>query len=134
MKPAFIALALLVGAGTAQAGETQCWWGRYGETRCNPREATEACLVENGKSYCYTGKLDEGEKMMPYKIDKNVPLPPLARKGTSKYPLAEMEVGDSFVIENSNLGSSVKAIARKLGIKVTTRHVGDNRYRVWRIE
>lgn len=36
---------------------------------------------------------------MQYKIDKNLPIPPRPRrKRTSKYPIADMEIGDSFFV------------------------------------
>ena len=86
MKPIVMALILLMGASIAHAdvndqpvynpaiwkpiwklnlhdtGETWCWWGKYGETHCNIKEATEDCIVDDGKSYCYTGRLDADEK------------------------------------------------------------------------
>lgn len=69
-----------------------------------------------------------------YKIEDGVPLP------RSKYPLSELEVGQSFLVESltktqmRSVRSSVYAIAHAIqGRKFVTRRVGDTALRVWRI-
>lgn len=74
---------------------------------------------------------------MAFEIQKGIPLPKINR-GTNggrkwKYPLLEMEVGDSFFAPDTrpSVGS-----ARKHGIKVTVRRVtedGVDGWRVWRV-
>lgn len=68
---------------------------------------------------------------MAYKIDKNVPVPSAQRKG-SKYPWAQMKVGDSFFIPGKPKG--LYAAAKGAGIKITVRTVkekGKEGVRVW---
>lgn len=66
------------------------------------------------------------------KIEKNIPL----RGIPSKYPLAKMEVGDSFSapIENrTKISSSITSYKLKDPEKVfATRRVDENTLRIWR--
>lgn len=75
--------------------------------------------------------------MSAIKIEKGVPLPPSRRGWSSdaKYPLAEMDVGDSIWLPLRQSSASARAISRgkKLGFKFTTRGEGDGT-RVWRIK
>ena len=65
-------------------------------------------------------------------IEKGVPLPP--RRGpVSKYPFAEMEVGDSFVTDIMSIRGTAKQAAARYGKKFTVRRVAEG-FRVWRIE
>jgi len=62
------------------------------------------------------------------KIEKNILIPSM-----SKYPINEMEIGDSFFLENRESAPiGVYNTARRSGAKVTLRKEG-NGYRVWRI-
>ncbi len=72
-------------------------------------------------------------------IDKGVPVPP-PRTRASKYPWAEMEVGDSFFVEataeemksrSANLSRGATTIAKQLGCRFTVRKVTGG-VRVWR--
>ena len=65
-------------------------------------------------------------------IEKNVPLFP--RKTNTKYPFAEMKVGDSFVIPPRPKTPILQGYAKTFGIKITIRRQPDGSYRVWRIE
>lgn len=69
------------------------------------------------------------------KIEKGVPIPPKVERGGQprKYPLRDMEVGDSFVTQWSpGRDNSVRSIATQVGIRITVRRDGDT-LRVWRI-
>jgi len=77
-------------------------------------------------------------------IDKNVPIPPRERIiRASKYPFADMQVGDSFFIAlNSNnkklsrsIPSSLHISVKKMGedYKITVRKVKDG-IRCWRTQ
>lgn len=67
-------------------------------------------------------------------IDKDIPLPQ-ARSRNAKYPLANMQVGDSFLLPEgkSNARVAVYGRAKKLGVKVTVRQTTDG-LRVWRTQ
>lgn len=76
-----------------------------------------------------------------FKIEKKIPLLPPNRRGRpreSRYPLAQMKVGDSFLVPNGQfkraqyVTTTVHALAKKLGVKVSTRTTPDG-VRVWRM-
>jgi len=79
-------------------------------------------------------------KKMNIKFDKNIPLP----SAKAKYPLGEMEVGDSFAVPYDNAPQlrSAATSAPKMnpscqGMKFSTRTLkekGEKVLRVWRIE
>ena len=48
---------------------------------------------------------EQTTKTSPYKIEKGVALPTIHRTYTSKYPLAEMEVNDSFLVPDKTTKS-----------------------------
>lgn len=86
-----------------------------------------------------------------FEIEKDVPIPETRQGRGSKYPFAEMEVGDSFLVEpeeDPNLGvvdeeeyakvrGRVSNVAYKYGKdhdkKFTVRQT-DEGVRVWRVE
>ena len=64
-------------------------------------------------------------------IDKGVPMP-------KRYPFAEMDVGDSFVVP-PNIARTTVAIAalrysRKHGVKFVVRLTPDRTLRCWRVQ
>jgi hypothetical protein len=73
-------------------------------------------------------------------IDKGVPIPP--RQSPSKYPLRQMEVGDSFEVKfdpeepyvraKLRMGASLQRYRTLHGWKFTTRKTGPDTIRVWR--
>ena len=67
------------------------------------------------------------------KIEKNVPIP--IGYNHQPYPLADMEIGDSFLITNPSpyIRSNIWAWSRKHARKFTVRKVPGGT-RVWRIE
>lgn len=79
---------------------------------------------------------------MTYTIDKTTPMPPLNENGQAvKYPLAEMEVGDSFRFEwDTALRSAIRSNAYqkyKNTRQYTTRMVeedGQRWFRIWRVK
>lgn len=68
-----------------------------------------------------------------FRIEKNIPAPPNRR---SKYPFADMEVGDSFMIPgaatSAKIGSSISYRCIRYGEKYRTSAV-DGGLRVWRV-
>ena len=80
-----------------------------------------------------------------YKIDKGIPIPSFSSITAPKYPWAEMQVGDSFIVRLNgedkigNLQSRLSAGARNAGLKLKrrfiTRSVEDKKaVRCWRFE
>ena len=69
-----------------------------------------------------------------YKVEKNVPMPTYSgKKGVSKYPFKEMEVGDSFEFKGSKptIDAAVNRFSKILDYKFTVRKV-ENGFRIWR--
>lgn len=79
---------------------------------------------------------------MSYKIEKNIPIPAdaLTASGRTKYPFADMEIGDSFVVAGKEkMASTVNSAARRLGFKFVSKPERDDEgtvigVRVWRVE
>lgn len=84
--------------------------------------------------------------MSEAKIDKGVPIP---KGGRQRYPIPQLEVGESFFVEvvppddknlrikQAVLSTCTARVARKLGRKFTSRKVeekGKHGIRTWRIE
>ena len=77
-----------------------------------------------------------------FTIEKNVSMP--KRKGTSKYPFASLEIGDSFFIPNFPAGDAAargQYWVRKLGWHFSARSVEEKHngklvpgVRIWRVE
>ena len=71
-------------------------------------------------------------------IESHVPIPRMAKGGRKiKYPVADLEVGDSFSVPIGMIGSLRSVVSRYAynnpKRKFTTRTEGD-RVRVWRIK
>lgn len=69
-----------------------------------------------------------------YPVVKSIPIPPTHIKpGQSRLrtTLTAMDVGDSFLCSGSQRCHAY-GMAKKLGIEVTSRVVGDKQLRVWR--
>ena len=74
---------------------------------------------------------------MSYQIEKGVPIPAMKRatNGESKYPFAQMDVGDSFFVHGKSihtLNSQAHKYGTRLSRKFTARAI-DGGTRVWRI-
>lgn len=67
-----------------------------------------------------------------FKIEKGVPIPKPVR--TSKYPFAQMDIGDSFCVEDAKIAKNIisNAIRTSRDKKFSSRKEGDH-YRIWRI-
>lgn len=65
------------------------------------------------------------------KIDKGVPIPKPSLRGAKLYPLRNMMIGDSFLVDNPALRSGIYSNAKNVGIKITVRQEG-KKLRVWR--
>lgn len=69
-------------------------------------------------------------------IEHNVPVP---SSHNSKYPFAEMQVGDSFTVPNEQC-ASVAGSATNWGdrqtpaVRFTTRRIDEKSVRIWRIK
>lgn len=59
-------------------------------------------------------------------IESGIPTPTRAR-----YPIASMNVGDSFVVD-ANKKNGVYTTAKRLGAKVVIRSIGEGKVRVWK--
>jgi len=69
-------------------------------------------------------------------IDKDVPIPEQSDRRT-KYPFADMQVGDSFAVpEKQGRGAFTAAVnwsRRHNNAKFTYRRLSDGTYRIWRV-
>lgn len=72
--------------------------------------------------------------MSKIKIDKNIPIPD--KYSHQKYPFNEMNIGDSFLVDDTNersLASLVSRAGKRLNMKFILRTV-DGYCRCWRVE
>lgn len=75
-----------------------------------------------------------------YEIEKNVPIPAAAvgpKKGRSKYPCYEMEVGDSFFAPGMSkclAGTTVFRFNKVIPGKKFASRAENNGFRIWRVE
>ncbi len=79
--------------------------------------------------------------MSNYKIESGIPLPDPKHL---KYPVANLKIGDSFLVpldQGSNIkdlfrkvSSNSVATAKRHGFKIVSRTIKDEGVRVWRIE
>jgi len=75
------------------------------------------------------------EAKTEYKIESGIPQPP-SLSGRKKYPLREMEVGDSFVVDadqHTRLMSAVAYFGKRNNRKYSIRKV-DGSLRCWRVK
>jgi hypothetical protein len=71
-------------------------------------------------------------------IEKGIPLPPAGTGShpNRKYPLTEMKIGDSFLIQKGNQGSIRSHMTRQgrlLGRSFSVRQQTDGSFRCWRV-
>jgi hypothetical protein len=66
-------------------------------------------------------------------ITKGIPIPPKRSGRPAAYPIDQMQVGDSFVVEKKCRASVITSAGNK-GVKVVTRVQPDGTLRVWRVE
>jgi len=69
-------------------------------------------------------------------IDKDIPMPPIRKRTRAmKYPLAYMEVGDSFIVVETDPGrlrTSAYAWGRRHGVQFQAEDTGEGT-RIWRV-
>lgn len=65
------------------------------------------------------------------KIEKGIPIPLRGERAT--YPLREMTIGDSFVVESTAKRASAWNIAKRLGIRLISKELPGGKYRIWRV-
>ena len=74
---------------------------------------------------------------MNYKIESNIPIPVSCGRGRGKSELRltveKMEIGNSIVIANEGRRGMYQ-IAQQVGIKIITRKISPDEFRVWRVE
>jgi len=76
-----------------------------------------------------------------FKVEKGIPIQGVSRSKSSKYAefLQELPVGASFsqTEDGKPITASrvnvVRHYAKRVGIKVCSRRIGDDAYRVWRV-
>ncbi len=67
-------------------------------------------------------------------VEKDIPMPPKSMSGrASKYPWDDMEVGDSFLVAESNSAPVPPSRLTEQGKKFSSRAVKKG-FRVWRTE
>jgi hypothetical protein len=70
-----------------------------------------------------------------YKVEKEITIP----NRSSRYPFADMRVGDSFLVpfnDAKKINNALQAMhgyARRVGVKCTVRTQDDGSIRVWRV-
>lgn len=67
-------------------------------------------------------------------IEKNVPMPE-PRPTEPKYPLAKMQIGNSFIVplhKRNAVSTAARAVARKTGMTFSIRMISETEARVWR--
>lgn len=78
--------------------------------------------------------MDESNQMI--EIEKGIPMPDRRSGASAKYPWANMEVGDSFVMETgaSSVGAYTSYANKAYSPKrFSSRKIGPSQARIWRI-
>lgn len=69
-----------------------------------------------------------------FRIEKGIPLPPSRRQG--KYPIAQLEVGDSFFVPDADLpksrGQGFHSLGKRYAFKLAIKNE-DGGIRIWRV-
>lgn len=69
-------------------------------------------------------------------IEKNLPIPAARTRSGSKYPFAQMAIGDSFGVSDVSIPAVYAAAnkaAKESTAKYSVRKTGERSCRVWRI-
>ena len=74
--------------------------------------------------------------MKDFQITSGVPMPKKSTKpkGELRLAIEALQVGDSFKICDRKNYLQVYSAAKSVGIEIAVRSVGENQWRVWRIE
>lgn len=67
-----------------------------------------------------------------FAIEKNIV--PKRKYKPVTFPFQQMEVGDSFVVENEKAACSARSSALHFGMKASAEKIEGGKYRVWRIK
>ncbi len=70
-------------------------------------------------------------KNMKFEIEKNIPIPE-HKVRNSKYPFADMEIGDSILSESPHTVMSAYQYGKRHNKKFMSRKINNN-YRIWRV-
>lgn len=76
------------------------------------------------------GKASASKFIKTIKIEKGIPMPDFSRL---KYPLDQMEVGDSFFVLKPTIASSIMSAEARTGFRFKSKYQ-DGGTRVWRVE
>ena len=73
-----------------------------------------------------------------YKIESDVPVPENTSGRSSKYPWADMKIGDSFAFDKGSLqslrNSAWSYTKRHNGVRFVFRQMGTDMWRCWKVE
>jgi hypothetical protein len=84
--------------------------------------------------------LDKSKQRMvgEFSIEADVPIPGGSGSRPSKYPFADMEIGESFAFDRSKLNSvrnnAGSYAKRHDGVRFVCRQVGTDVWRCWKLE
>lgn len=73
--------------------------------------------------------------MSDYQLEDDIEIPKMRRSGGTKYPLADMEVGQSFFAEKTGVLGAINTFHKETDMRFVTRTVEENGVtglRVWR--
>lgn len=76
---------------------------------------------------------DKKQIPVEFEIDKGIPV----KVSSSKYPLEEMEVGDSFLApknQRPSISTRMTMLKKTMGREYTSRTVSEDEVRVWRVK
>jgi len=74
---------------------------------------------------------------MKFEIEKGIPIPPKrncdhTNPNGIRMVLVNMDVGESIVVSKTQL-QTARIYAKTINIKIETRKIEDNKYRVWKV-
>lgn len=71
--------------------------------------------------------------MSKFIIEKGIPVPSIgSNRGDLSKTISSLEIGDSFVHPNRKIQTSLSTYGKKLGVKLSSRKIGDSALRIWR--
>lgn len=73
--------------------------------------------------------------MKGYRVAKNIPVPNLEGRGRkTMYDFPHLEIGESFLVTSKSEVFSARKRYRKQGMEIVSRTMGDNNWRIWRVQ
>ena len=71
--------------------------------------------------------------MKGYRVAKNIPIP--EGRGRRKiYDFPNLEIGESFLVTSKSEVFSARKRFRNQGMEVVSRTMGNNNWRIWRVQ